>query len=285
MLAATSLLLMIGAGVPAMLVRFAGWPFPERVPSWGDIENTLVSPIPEEMLLKVLACPLWLLWAAFTVSLLAETVAAIRGVQIHVPMLGPMQALAAGLIGSLVIVVLPIDARSLSGPVELSAAPVAAVVHEPSRADPTPEIADQMHVVRSGDTLWKIAARKLGSPQRWERIWKLNAHKVQADGQVFTDPDLINPGWRLRMPSSRTAAHKAPPAPQPSRPDTPIRPQASKSSIAPPSPAVSSRPSPPWRCRPVVWSPWRSRPNSAPPTPPPGFTVAAVVFHHRPPPR
>ncbi|MFF4989743.1 BTAD domain-containing putative transcriptional regulator [Streptosporangium saharense] len=241
-LVATVLLLVLEVGVPAMLTRFAGWPLLERVPSWSDIENALVSPIPEEALLKVLACPLWLLWGAFTVSLLAETIAAIRGVQIHVPMLGPMQALAAGLIGSLVIVVLPIDARSLFGPVELSATPVATVVHESSRAESTSEIADQMHVVKRGDTLWKIAARKLGSPQRWGRIWKLNAHKVQADGQVFTDPDLINPGWQLRLPSSRPAAHEVSNATPPPRPYIPVRPQASEPFLAPLSPTVSPSP-------------------------------------------
>ncbi|MFG1879325.1 BTAD domain-containing putative transcriptional regulator [Sphaerisporangium sp. NPDC049003] len=247
MLAVVAVLVLTEFGLPAMLVRFAGWPLPEHVPSWDGIEHMLVNPIPDGALLKILACPLWLLWAAFTVALLVEIVAAVRGVEIHVPMLGPMQAMAAGLIGSLAIAVLPIGGGVLSSQTRPSTAPVALAVEEMAQVFPLrealPEASRQsattelVHIVQRGDTLSKIAAHKLGSSRRWGRIWRLNAHKVQSDGQVFTDPNRIIPGWRLRLPttsprsdepttSKRSPGDTPPPQerPSPGPPSTPATP-------------------------------------------------------------
>lgn len=68
----------------------------------------------------------------------------------------------------------------------------------PSRtAEPAP-----VHVVRPGDTLWDIAAADLGGrpdPARtaahWHRIYRQNRTVIGAD------PDLIQPGQQLRMPT------------------------------------------------------------------------------------
>ena len=54
--------------------------------------------------------------------------------------------------------------------------------------------------VARGDSLWAIAGRSLKDPLRWREIWRLNHGRVMADGRRFTDPDLILPGWRLRLP-------------------------------------------------------------------------------------
>ncbi|WP_068927465.1 BTAD domain-containing putative transcriptional regulator [Planobispora rosea] len=247
-LCVTALLVVIEAGIPAMLVRFAGWPLPTAVPSWEGLRHALMGPITDDVLLKILACPLWLLWAAFTVSLIVEAVAAARGVEIHVPMLGPMQTVAAGLIGSLAITILPMDASLMTGRAEPSMVPVAAAYEAPppapvirirsERGFPPEPPGKRVHVVERGDSLWKIAGRKLGSGGRWRQIWKLNAHRVQADGQVFTDPGLIEPGWRLDLPSARPEGQKAPDAvreqPRSVRPAQPASPAPSRS----PEPAV-----------------------------------------------
>jgi hypothetical protein len=59
-----------------------------------------------------------------------------------------------------------------------------------------------IHVVRSGDTLWDIAADDLGGrPEgaavtaHWHAIYALNTAVIGAD------PDLIRPGQALRMPA------------------------------------------------------------------------------------
>lgn len=57
-------------------------------------------------------------------------------------------------------------------------------------------------IVRSGDCLWAIAARRLVHPTSahvaaaWPRWWLVNRVVIGAD------PDLVRPGQRLRPPSS-----------------------------------------------------------------------------------
>ncbi len=55
--------------------------------------------------------------------------------------------------------------------------------------------------VRRGDSLWRIAAKLLGSGFRWPEIYELNAGQTQADGRSLRDPDLILIGWMLEVPA------------------------------------------------------------------------------------
>ena len=49
------------------------------------------------------------------------------------------------------------------------------------------------YTVQKGDTLWKIAKEVYGKGSDWHRI-----HEANKD--VIKDPDLIQPGWTLRIP-------------------------------------------------------------------------------------
>ena len=53
------------------------------------------------------------------------------------------------------------------------------------------------YTVQSGDTLWGIAAARLGGGPRWTRIMALNAIDLQ-------DPNRIRPGAVLKMPQPFT---------------------------------------------------------------------------------
>lgn len=189
-LAAGAVLVAIEGGLPYLLTRFVGWPLPSRLPSLREVEGVLTSPLPDQMLLDALVVPLWLLWAAFSIALVVEVTALAQGIEIHVPLLGPLQALAAGLLGSMAIAVLPIDLRAASFPVR--PVTVSAVL------DQAPQ---RFHEVKPRESLWKIARHRLGSGHKWPKLWQLNKHRRQVDGRVFTDPDLIQPGWRLRLPA------------------------------------------------------------------------------------
>ena len=50
-----------------------------------------------------------------------------------------------------------------------------------------------IYTVQSGDNLWAIAERQLGSGSRWQEIYDLNKN-------VISNPDLIQPGWNLKIP-------------------------------------------------------------------------------------
>ena len=56
--------------------------------------------------------------------------------------------------------------------------------------------------VQRGDSLWRIAARHLGSGDRWREIFDLNRGRVQADGRSLRNPHLIQIGWVLELPAS-----------------------------------------------------------------------------------
>ncbi|HEY3873716.1 MAG TPA: transglycosylase SLT domain-containing protein [Actinocrinis sp.] len=58
------------------------------------------------------------------------------------------------------------------------------------------------YTVKSGDTLFGIAASKLGSGDLYPEIFKLNSGNTESDGQTFTDANLIMPGWTLTLPSA-----------------------------------------------------------------------------------
>ncbi len=54
---------------------------------------------------------------------------------------------------------------------------------------------DQMYTVKSGDSLSKIAKHYYGDGSMWHRIYEANRDKIK-------NPDLIQPGWELTIPSA-----------------------------------------------------------------------------------
>lgn len=92
--------------------------------------------------------------------------------------------------------------------------------------------------VASGDTLWDIADDHLGDPARWPEIYAANR-------DVISDPDLIYPDWKLRLPAEPTpvqgtATHhsSASPAERPVAPPSVSR--AAPPHSAPPAVETSS---------------------------------------------
>lgn len=55
--------------------------------------------------------------------------------------------------------------------------------------------AEGSYVVESGDSLSKIARREYGDMNQWRRIYEANKDQI-------SDPDLIHPGQKLRIPRS-----------------------------------------------------------------------------------
>ena len=56
----------------------------------------------------------------------------------------------------------------------------------------------ETYVVVSGDSLSRIAKQKYGNAKLWRTIYEANR-------EVINDPDLIQAGWRLRIPAKPTA--------------------------------------------------------------------------------
>lgn len=85
-------------------------------------------------------------------------------------------------------------------PLPLAAVPIAPVVEEAVQPAVQAAAAPIVYRVKTGDTLWSIAGAELGDAGRWREVWRSNSGRLMADGTRFLDPDLIRPGWRLRLP-------------------------------------------------------------------------------------
>ncbi len=64
------------------------------------------------------------------------------------------------------------------------------------------EPGERTHTVRAGETLSGIASAQLGSAELWQRIWEANRPSV-------SNPHLIHPGLRLRIPGAPGAGDAA----------------------------------------------------------------------------
>ena len=233
-LAGVAVLLLLIAGVPLMLVLLVGWPLPHTLPSWNQITMTFQTQgIDMGVLLRVLACVLWVLWAYLMVGMLVELVATLRGLQgRRRPWVAPGQRLAALLVGVVMLgIALMSRPAASTRPVSLSAAltprtAVVALYDPPPHPDPAAShasllssspapAADQNVQVQPGDSLWAIAGQEYGNPQEWPQIWGANQGQVEDNGQTFTDPSLIDPGWQLTVPDASPAATTVPPVETP----------------------------------------------------------------------
>ncbi|MET9293085.1 BTAD domain-containing putative transcriptional regulator [Streptomyces sp. NPDC003077] len=277
LLAATALL-VVTVGVPYALTAANGTPWPSPAASVGDLVTRLSRPVSDPLVTDLLSLLGWTCWAAFMVTLVREALWMAR----HLPALrGDATALrtrlrtiprhrlgAAFLLGALLFALLAAwrPAAAHATPDVTVSHPIAAVATAMSgtelmRQSPRPEDSvTEPYAVQSGDTLWSIARTCLGDPLRWPEIYRLNHDRTQSDGQRLRDPDLLRPGWTLRLPSSgphttgtgtvraphRTAAASpdrdtASPSPQPPAP-TPTTGLSAPHGQANPSPETSGRP-------------------------------------------
>jgi len=301
-LGAVAVLALLIAGLPAVVIHFAGLPDPSRPPAWTDIGQLLTGPDTGRLLAVVLAAVFWLAWSAFVVLVLLETFALIgRRQPVRLPAFGPMQELVRTLVACVALLSVPATVSLTSPPASppmLTAAltPAAApqhaaaaehhgaapepAAHQPDRparpaADRTTSstasrpaaagLTYQVLAMHDGqrDTLWRIAEQHLRDPLRWPEIFQLNAGRPQPDGAALTDPHWIRPGWLLLLPADAT---NLPGTPTTASPPAPLAPPPAAGALPTPAPPPSP-PSPVAPAAPVA--PHRAAPASPiPPTTP-----------------
>ena len=204
---------VILAGVPIALLRFGGSPIPSRLPSMHHVLVALLHRGNGGLFIGAVRDVSWLACLAFTVAVVAEAQAALRGRPAPRLHLAGLQGAAGRLVA--------IASLAFATPAvaTLAAAPAMAATVRPgtpqapevpmhARQRPPPGRTDadtfQVIVVRHGECLWSIAEHYLGAGDLYHEIVALNIGHQMGDGRVFADPSLILPGWHLRLPA---AAH------------------------------------------------------------------------------
>jgi DNA-binding SARP family transcriptional activator len=214
-------LLSLLVGTPIFLGAFVGSPMP---PDFRGSDLS-ASYVPVETVLRLLGLMSWAIWAYLAFAVLlhgAAAVASSRGARGQRVLLAASSILTPKVVRSLVDFAIgsALVATSLSvhvssalpavrPPVFVDAGPARSTAHVLNHAGLT-EPARGVYRVRPGDSLWRIAARELGSGFRWREIYRLNEGKQFSDGRSLTDPHLIRTGWVLDLPEERRApAHPA----------------------------------------------------------------------------
>ncbi|WP_018504995.1 BTAD domain-containing putative transcriptional regulator [Parafrankia discariae] len=257
---------VLGAA-PAAMWRLIGWPLPDHAPNWAEIVDTASSPLTQNLILGLIGVLFWYTYTLILLSVAVEVVATAGGFsRPRLPTAGPAQALAAVLVGMILAGLLTATTRTSTPPPTATVltayprpAPVTATANPTPATDPaTIAPAGPTCAVAPYDTLWSLAEYWLhGDGLRWHEIWTLNQGRVQPDGAALTSPDLLRPGWILRLPPD------AQPPTAPATPGSTIPPRAA----SPATPhAANPVPLPPTATAP-------SAPNTSPPVPSaPGWT-------------
>jgi len=135
-LGAVAVLALLIAGLPALVIHFAGLPDTSRPPGWTEVEQLLTGPDTGRLLAVVLAAVFWFAWSAFVALVLLETVALIgRRQPVRLPALGPMQELARTLVACVALLSVPATV-SLTNP---PAPPTLAAALTPAVRQPAAE--------------------------------------------------------------------------------------------------------------------------------------------------
>ncbi|MBB1258332.1 LysM peptidoglycan-binding domain-containing protein [Streptomyces alkaliterrae] len=155
----------------------------------------------------------WAGWAQFTVAVLLEVPAQLRGrAARRRRSLGFAQGAAASLIGA-VLVLLPTSTAlatpAVASPITATAAtvPGADDAGTGTEAVERTEAAGRVYTVRSaGESLLEIARAQLGDEERFVEIAALNEGRTMPDGTRFSADRFLRPGWQLLLPAGPDGA-------------------------------------------------------------------------------
>ncbi|SER77373.1 DNA-binding transcriptional activator of the SARP family [Lentzea xinjiangensis] len=277
-LLAAAVLVALLAGLPSALTHFVGWPLPDHLPSWAEVQGVLLGPMTTTFLLDFLACLTWLVWAFFALDVARCAVEIARDARMpDLSAAGPVHRIAAVLVGAVLISILgqraglPTMSPSAAGgaaadvvatapawntPAEQAeftgVRPVAHSApyhHDASRvAEQQPGRAKSAVVLPYNpatgvyDSLWRMSERTLGDGNRWPEIYALNKGKPQPNGGTFTRPGLIFPGEEMALPDDATVSSPPTTAPVPPPETPPPPPEPPPSSTTTPTPSTTQPP-------------------------------------------
>ncbi len=211
-LAAFVALVALLVGLPAVLLALGWGPTPSGLDGWWA---ALTSPDDGHLTVLVLKGAAWVVWGLLALTILTETIAAIRGLEApKLPGLRWSQAPARRLVTAALLLFIAVPATGIetASATPDSPSPVATatstVAPGPSASGGTSSRATALvetatprltHTVKRGETLWSIAEQHLGSGTRYPEILKLNNSLLRGKAQ------FLRPGWVLTLPAAAQA--------------------------------------------------------------------------------
>ncbi|WP_446686803.1 BTAD domain-containing putative transcriptional regulator [Plantactinospora siamensis] len=229
-----------------------------RMPTADGVTHWLRQPLSPPTLVLTAVTVAVLLWVLVTATVVGHCVRLTgrlshRLPALHVP--GPVRTLNAALLGAAAVSATAGAASARPDGTGVASVPDVPhllpphIDHAPlyrATAPPVNRQVERTVTVRRGDTLSSIAQRRLGDRDRWPAIYALNRGKHSSTvGGALTNPNLIYPGWVLKLPDDATPPVGAPPRPRrPVGPPAggPEQPRPGTASPAPTRPNQSAQP-------------------------------------------
>ncbi|TDC25204.1 LysM peptidoglycan-binding domain-containing protein, partial [Micromonospora sp. 15K316] len=236
------------AAVPVVLAAAGVWA-PE-VPSTAVVRQWIAKPMGPDLVAVLAGGGVLMLWLLLATAVLTRAYTALARRLRATPTFrlpGPVQGLAAALLGTTAVTTVagaaahagpPAAAATVDGDAQASqASSTATAQSHRERQETRPTNQPSVYTVERGDSLSKIAKRQLGDADRWPEIFALNrGHRFPDVGGTLRDPNIIRPGWTLKLPAD------GPGQPGPSNGSTPQRPSTDSPNPPPPD-GTDSRPS------------------------------------------
>ncbi len=218
-------------GLPVLLASWGRLPGSPSGDWWDRLSDTAVS---DTTVFVVLTLAAWAAWATFAAAVIVEFVAGIRGFQApRIAFAGPFQRSARTLVAGVLLMLSLLQsagpsyasvpravAANVSGtaassfghesphPGHVIAMTIASdgtvadtSTPEELAAPDVPQDTATVIEVERGDSPWSLAVAHLGDGLRWRELYEINRGLPQPDGRSWTNPELIVPGWQLRLPS------------------------------------------------------------------------------------
>jgi DNA-binding SARP family transcriptional activator len=191
------------SAVPAVLLFVVGNPLA------GGLGHAWRPATRDALCVLVLAA--WIAWAACCAQLLRAVALHVRHGGVAVRSSSLLDRLAARIaLGVLACTSLgttltyPTDAGAsvpVHGHVGASVSHAGPAVESAS----SPDVSRALHVVKPGETLWRIADQRMDDGADWPSLAALNLGREMGEGLRFVDPDHVRAGWRLLLPESAHA--------------------------------------------------------------------------------
>ena len=262
-LGAIALLTLLLVGLPILLIAIGPVGLPHVEPTFAGIWAALLRPDDGTLFLTLIKAAGWAVWVLLTIAVLIELVAAAR--RLSAPNLRGLavpQGLARALIAAAVALFLNTN-TTLTSPAPASAHPApAGAPAAPGQPHPAPADAAkaapafERYTVKKGDILSQLALDHLGDARRYPEIYKASRNIDQPGGRRLTDPDVIDIGWKLNIPTHAEKPDKPDKTPQPE----PAQPKPAATPPTAPTPLTAPTPGPTTPTAPATHAP----PSAAP---------------------